>query len=48
MGMKKQIFYFNNFFGSGHFLIHQIWKKGQKTAGAKKVVVMKNQFFHAH
>ena len=47
MGMKKLIFDFNNFFGSGHFLIHQIGKRGQKIAGAKKVVKIKNQFFHA-
>ena len=30
MGMKKLIFDFNNFFGSGHFLIHQIGKKVKK------------------
>ena len=46
--MKKMIFFcFNKFFGSGPFLIHQIWKEGQKMAGAKKVVRIKNQFFHA-
>ena len=65
MSMKKLIFCFNNFFGSGHFLIHQIGKNGkkifgsgpfltffwiswiEKMAGAKKVVKMKNHFFHA-
>ena len=46
-GMKKLIFYFNNFFGSGHFLIHQTLTKGQKSAGSKKFVKIKNQFFHA-
>ena len=29
-GVKKLIFYHNNFFASGHFLIHQIWKKVKK------------------
>ena len=47
MGMKKLIFYLNNFFGSSHFLIHQILTKGQKSAGSKKFVKIKNQFFHA-
>ncbi len=47
MGVKKQIFYLNNFLGSSHFLIHEIWEKNQKMAGAKKVVKIKNQFFHA-
>ena len=46
-GMKKVIFHFSNFFGFGHFLIHQIWTKGQKSAGAKKVIIIKNQFSHA-
>ena len=38
---------FNNFFGCGHFLIHQTLTKGQKSAGSKKFVKIKNQFFHA-
>ena len=45
MGMKKLIFCFNNFFGSSHFLIHQIWTKGQKSAWAKKFVIKKISFF---
>ncbi len=35
-GMKKLIFYFNNFFGSGHFLIHQIWKNRLKNSRSQK------------
>ena len=35
--MKKLIFSFNNFFGSGHFLIHEIGEKGQKIVWTKKV-----------
>ena len=46
-GIKKLIFHFNNFFGSGHFSIHEFWKNDQKMAGAKKVVKMKYQFFYA-
>ena len=46
-GMKKLIFYYYNFSGSGPFLIHQIWKTGQKIAGAKSVVTIKNLFFDA-
>jgi len=34
-------------FGSGHFWIHQIGKKGQKIAGAKKFLTQ-NQFFDAY
>ena len=45
-GMKKLTFYFNNFFDSGHFSIHEIWKKDQKMTGVKKVIIMKNYFFH--
>ena len=44
MGMKKLIFYRNNFFGSGHFLIHEIWKKDRKIARAKKVVNYAKEF----
>ena len=43
-GMKKLIFDYNNFIGSGHFLTHQIGKKGQKIGGAKNVFHFKNQF----
>ena len=46
--MKKLIFYSNNFFGSGLFLIHKILKSDQKMAAAKKVVTIKSQFFHTH
>ena len=46
-GMKKLIFYSNNFFGSGHFLIHQTLTKGQKSARSKNLIEMKIQFFHA-
>ena len=46
-GMKKQIFYQNNFFWFRQFLDPLDLKKGQKIAGAKKVVIIKNLFFHA-
>ena len=46
-GIKKLIFHFNNFFGSGHFLIIFSELMDRKMAGAKKVVEMKNQFFYA-
>ena len=48
MSMEKLIICFNNFFGSGPFLINQIWKEGQKMVGAKNVVITKNQFFHIY
>ena len=35
-GMKKLIFDFHNFFGSGHFWIHEIKKIAQKMNRAKK------------
>ena len=46
-GIIKVIFGCKKIFGSGHFLIffHILWIK--KMAGAKKVVNMKNHFFHA-
>ena len=36
-GMKKLIFDYSNFFGSGHFSLHPIWqsKRGQKRTEAK-------------
>ena len=34
--MKKLIFDYNNFFGSGHFLIHQIWKNRLKNSRSQK------------
>ena len=46
-GMKKLIFDYSNFFGSGYFLTFFPDLMDQKMAGAKKVVKMKNQFFHA-
>ena len=46
--MKKLIFQFYNFFGSGHFLIHDILKMDQKMTGAKKLIEVKNKLFHAH
>ena len=46
-GMKKLIFNYNNFFGSGYFLTCFSDLMDQKRAGAKKVVIIKNQFFHA-
>ena len=46
-GMKKLIFDCTNIFGSGHFSIYEIWKKDLKMAGSKKVVIIKNLFFHA-
>ena len=36
MGMKKLIFNLSNFFGSGHFLIHEILKKWPKIDRSKK------------
>ena len=45
--MKKLIFYYNNFFSSGPFLNFFSDLMDQKRAGAKKVVIIKNQFFHA-
>ena len=45
--MKKVIFYFYTFFGSGHFLIHDILKKDQKMTGAKKIIKAKNHLFYA-
>ena len=47
MGMTNVIFYLNNFFCSGHFLIFYFWKNDQKMAGAKKVGKTKNHIFHA-
>ena len=46
-GMMPMIFWKKKFFGSGLFLIffHQWWIK--KMTRAKKVVNIKNQFFHA-
>ena len=35
-GTKKLIFDYNNFFGSGHFLIHQIWKNRLKNSRSQK------------
>ena len=45
--MKKMIFDFIEFFGSGHFLVIFLDVMDQKIAGAKNVIKVKNQFFHA-
>ena len=46
-GMKKQIFDYSNFFGSGYFLtFFQIWWI-KKWPEPKKFVLIKNLFFHA-
>ena len=47
MNMKKLIFDYNNFFGSGHFSIFFSDLMDRKMAGVKKVAIIKNQFFHA-
>ena len=47
MGMKKQIFDYNNFFESGNSSIHEILEKDQKMTGAKKVIGSENQCFHS-
>ena len=36
IGMKKVIFGFNNFFGSGHFLINFFWKKRSRNDRSQK------------
>ena len=46
-GMKKLIFYVNNFFGSGHFFDPSLMKKDQKKAGTKKIFLSKNHWHHA-
>ena len=46
-GTKKLIFDYNNFFGSGYFLTYFSDLMDQKMAGAKKVVIIKNKFFHS-
>ena len=45
MGVKKLIFDYNNFFGSGHISIIFSDLIDQKMVWAKKVVMIKNQFF---
>ena len=47
-GMKKLIFYVNNFFGSGHFFDPWYLNKDQKMAGTEKIFVSKDQFCHAN
>ena len=47
-GMKKMIFCYSYFFGSGHFLTLLSNLMDQKRAGAKKVIKTKNQFFHVY
>ena len=44
-GMKKLIFYFSDFFGSGHFFDPSQLKKWPKKTGAKKFKKVKNHFF---
>ena len=43
-GMKKLIFDFNNFFGTGYFLTCFSDLVDQKRAGSKKVVIIKDLF----
>ena len=45
MGMKKLIFGINNFFGSGHFLIHFFWKKWSKNDRSKKIFWIQKSVF---
>ena len=47
-GMKKLIFYFSDFFGSGHVFDPSQLKKWPKKTGAKKFKKVKNHLFHAH
>ena len=47
-GMKKLIFYVNNFFGSGHFSDLWYLKKDQKMTGTKNFFASKNQLCHVH
>ena len=44
-GMKKLIFGINNFFGSGHFLIHFFWKKWSKNDRSKKIFWIQKSVF---
>ena len=46
-GMKKLIFYVNDFFGSGYFFDPWYLKNDQKIPGTKNFFVSKNQFCHA-
>ena len=39
---EKLIFEYNNFFGSGHFLTHDILKNGPKNDRNQKVIGSKN------
>ena len=41
------IFYYFDFFCSGHLLVHFQDVMDQKMTGAKKVALTKNQFFYA-
>ena len=45
--MKKVIFLYFEFFGYGHFLVIFLDIMDQKMPRAKKVIKVKNQFFHA-
>ena len=47
MGMKKLIFDYNNFFGLGHFLIHDILENRPKNDRNQKVIGSKNYCSHA-
>ena len=44
---EKSNFWNLKLFGSGHFLVHFLDLMDQKMPGSKKVVISKNQFFHA-
>ena len=45
--MKKVIFLYFEFFGYRHFLVIFLHIMDQKMTQAKKVIKVKNQFFHA-
>ena len=45
IGMKKVIFGFNNFFGSGHFLIYVLRKKWSKNDRSKKNFCIQKSVF---
>ena len=45
MGMQKLIFHKSNFFGSGHFLIHEIWKNRPKNDRSQKIYFYEKSVF---
>ena len=48
MGLKKLIFQYFEFFGSGHFLVIFIDVMGQNNGQSKKSYLSKKSVFHAH